>query len=172
MAICRMRSEPRHQLETGTSFRFVPLFISAILISTSAVADNTAWTFESQADPMTDAPMVMASTEGDAGASAVFGCPAPHRATWILTSSRFDLQFDTTRRVQFRLDSAPPETMIWRNASKGGVALLGDPAAKLAKRVATARNRLVFDDGSGSVVFSLEGAAEAINKALALCQVK
>ncbi|WP_129396500.1 hypothetical protein [Methylovirgula ligni] len=148
------------------------LLIGATLAATAARADNTAWMLHSDSDPMTDAPEALAMTEGDAGVSAIFGCPAPHKAAWLLTSSKFDLQFEPARSVRLRVDSSPPEAMTWQNLKSGGVGLKGDEATKLAKRVEAARTRLVFDDGSGPIVLSLEGASGAIAKALSICQLK
>lgn len=135
-------------------------------------AESGPWRFAAHPDPMHDTLNVIAATEGPNGASAVFICkPGDRSPGWIISASRLDLELGNTRNVQLRLDNAPPVTMVWRNtAGVAGAGLLGDQAVQLAKVVANAKERFVFDTGGGgTVVFSLIGASQAITQALQAC---
>ncbi len=143
--------------------------------STAAPLENSAdsgpWRFATHPDPMHDSLNVIAATEGPNGASAVFICTkGDSRPMWIIRASGFDIELGNTRNVQLRLDHTPAVSMVWQNTPRVAAASLsGDQAVQLAKLVVLAKERFVFDTGGGTVVFSVIGASQAINQALAAC---
>ena len=91
-----------------------------------------------------------------------------HEVTAFVRSGPSDLGAGTQREVRFQFDGGPIYRSRWTNLKDGGAFIDGYEALVMARQAAVS-SRLIVNNGARTTLFSLTGAAQALDAVAAGC---
>lgn len=144
------------------------VLVASIALPLTVNAQSSRWKMFEETDRMTDEVTYIAMTKTRDSSQLVIQCTKDYVAAYV-KAQWLDIDIREDRTVRYRFDRDEVREGVWRNVQRGGGAVtFGDEAIEIARRAVTA-NRIVVDNGTKTVEFSLAGAGQAIKQVAAKC---
>ena len=150
--------------------------VGLIGLPSAGWAQNSPWEYSAKINPLNDEPLasVISLSLEKIGAYISFSC-APgnpiEKFTVLAATRKSDVHSEPITDIAWRVDKDELRQENWRVQRDYGVGLVGKPAYEFALAAMGAKERVVFTNSNGIIVFNAKNSTKAISQLLEFCRL-